>query len=250
MKEYVAENAKVIDGWCRDGWEWSLPVSHEVYEEARRGNFRLLLTPVKPVPRGWFGELRGRRVLALAAGGGQQGPLLAAQGAEVTVMDFSEEQLRRERGVREREGYAIRIVQGDMSEAFPFGDGEFDLIVHPVANVYVRDVAHVWRECARVLKPGGLLMAGLDNGINFITDDGGTRIENALPFDPLADEELRRKSLETNSGFQFSHTAGEQLGGQLKAGFELIDLYEDTNGSGRLHELNIPAFWATLARKR
>ena len=244
-RKYTLLNAEIIDGWCRRGWEWAIPISHEVYEEARRGNFRLLLTPTRPVPREWFGELRGKRVLALASGGGQQGPLLAAQGAEVTVMDLSEEQLRRERHVRDREKYPVRIVCADMSERFPFGDGEFDLIVHPVANVYVHDVRHVWRECFRVLKPGGLLMAGLDNGINFIADEDGCRIENALPIDPLADEALYRRGI-----CQFSHTAEEQIAGQLKAGFVLLDLYEDTNGSGRLHDMNIPTFWATLARKR
>ena len=249
-RKYTLLNAEIIDGWCRRGWEWAIPISHEVYEEARRGNFRLLLTPTRPVPREWFGELRGKRVLALASGGGQQGPLLAAQGAEVTVMDLSEEQLRRERHVRDREKYPVRIVCADMSERFPFGDGEFDLIVHPVANVYVHDVRHVWRECFRVLKPGGLLMAGLDNGINFIADEDGCRIENALPIDPLADEALYRRGIETGSGCQFSHTAEEQIAGQLKAGFVLLDLYEDTNGSGRLHDMNIPTFWATLARKR
>ena len=48
---------------------------------------------------------------------------------------------------------------------------------------------------------------------------------------------------------QFSHTAEEQIGGQLKAGFVLTDIYEDTNGEGRLHELNIPTFYATRAVK-
>ena len=93
-------------------------------------------------------------------------------------------------------------------------------------------------------------MAGLDNGINFIADEDGCRIENALPIDPLADEALYRRGIETGSGCQFSHTAEEQIAGQLKAGFVLLDLYEDTNGSGRLHDMNIPTFWATLARKR
>ena len=50
-------------------------------------------------------------------------------------------------------------------------------------------------------------------------------------------------------GCQFSHTLEEQLGGQLKAGFRLLDLYEDTNGYGFLHQQNIPTFWASLAEK-
>ena len=48
---------------------------------------------------------------------------------------------------------------------------------------------------------------------------------------------------------QFSHTLEEQIGGQLRAGFTLVDLYEDTNGAGRLHDLNIKTYLATKAVK-
>jgi hypothetical protein len=53
-----------------------------------------------------------------------------------------------------------------------------------------------------------------------------------------------------DDGVEFSHTLEEQIGGQLEAGFILQDLYEDTNGSGRLHNLNIPTFFATKALKK
>ena len=39
------------------------------------------------MPADWFGDLAGAPVLCLASGGGQQGPLLAAAGARVTVFD-------------------------------------------------------------------------------------------------------------------------------------------------------------------
>ena len=55
--------------------------------------------------------------------------------------------------------------------------------------------------------------------------------------------------MKNNWGIQFSHTLEEQIGGQLKAGFTLTNLYEDTNGSGKLHELNVPAFIATRCIK-
>ena len=100
-----------------------------------------------------------------------------------------------------------------------------------------------------MLKPGGVLLAGLDNGINYIVDEDEERIVNALPFDPLQNEDQLRQLQEQDAGVQFSHTAEEQLGGQLEAGFTLLELYEDTNGQGRLHALNIPAFLAMLARK-
>ena len=97
----------------------------------------------------------------------------------------------------------------------------------------------------RILRPGGLLMAGLDNGVNFITDDDEERIVNHLPFNPLKNADQRDQLAEADDGVQFSHTLDEQIRGQIQAGLRIVDLYEDTNGYGRLHELGIPSFWAT-----
>jgi hypothetical protein len=71
MKNYQDINAETIDRWVEEGWEWGLPISHETYLEATRGNWDVVLTPTKPVPHEWFGNLRGKRVLGLASGGGQ-----------------------------------------------------------------------------------------------------------------------------------------------------------------------------------
>ena len=252
MKEinYVKKNAETIDRWVASGWEWGTPITHDVYENALKDQWNVVLTPRKSVPKSWFPKLKGARVLGLASGGGQQMPILSARGAICTVFDISTKQLESEKLVSKREGYPIHIVQGDMTKKFPFEDASFDLIFHPVSNVYVKDVYHVFRECFRVLKKGGILLAGLDNGINFFVDEETEKhIVNHLPFDPTVDEALMRKMDETESGVQFSHTLEEQIGGQLKAGFSLVDLYEDTNGIGYLHELNIPTFFATKAIK-
>ena len=249
MDNYTELNAATIDRWCAAGWEWGRPIGHEDYLRAKNGEWSVLLTPVKPVPRAWFGELAGARVLGLAAGGGQQMPIFAALGAVCTVLDYSEAQLAAERETAEREGYAIEIVRADMTKPLPFADGSFDLIFHPVSNCYVREVKPIWRECYRVLKPGGLLLSGVDNGVNYMVDSEERSIVNRFPFDPLLHEEQRRQLEEDDCGIQFSHTLEEQINGQLEAGFTLLSLYEDTNGEGRLHELNIPCFLAMLSRK-
>ena len=249
MTLYQDINAETIDRWIAEGWEWGRPIGHEAFERARHGEWDVLLTPTKAVPHSWFGELRGKRVLGLASGGGQQMPLFAAQGAVCTVLDYSKRQLESERAVAAREGYDIEIVRADMSKPLPFPDESFDLIFHPVSNCYVREVRPIWRECLRVLRPGGRLLAGLDNGLNFITDDEEREIVNRLPFDPLANPDQMELLRRTDGGVQFSHTLAEQIGGQLEAGFRLLALYEDTNGSGRLHELGIPSFVATLSEK-
>ena len=247
--DYQDINADTIDRWIREGWEWGKPVSHETYERARRGDWDIFLTPTKPVPHSWLGDVKGRRVLGLASGGGQQMPVLAALGAECTVLDYSPLQLESERLVAEREGYDIRIVRGDMTKPLPFDDGEFDLIVHPVSNCYVREVRPIWKECFRVLKPGGKLISGTDHYINYIVDSEEKQIVNTLPFDPIGNPEQMKQLEADDAGVQFSHSLEEQIGGQLEAGFTLLALYEDTNGEGRLHEMNIPTFLAMCSQK-
>ena len=245
--DYQDINAQTIDKWIREGWEWGRPISHEVYKKAENGEWDVYLTPTKPVPHEWIGDLRGKKVLGLASGGGQQMPVFAALGADCTVLDYSPLQVESERLVAEREGYAIRIIRGDMTKRLPFEDGEFDMIFHPVSNCYVEEVLPVWRECFRVLKPGGILLSGTDHYVNYIVDADEKQIVNTLPFNPLKNPEQMKQLEKDDAGVQFSHSLEEQIGGQLEAGFTLLSLYEDTNGTGRLHEMNIPTFLAMRA---
>lgn len=247
---YSEINAETIDRWVQEGWEWGVPIGHEDFLAAKEGRWSVKLTPVKTVPAVWFPEMRGIRVLGLASGGGQQMPVFAALGAVCTVLDYSPRQIESERMVAAREGYSIETVRADMTKPLPFADQSFDLIFHPVANCYIEEVKPLWRECFRVLKKGGFLLAGLDNGINFLfNDEEDLTVRYRLPFNPLKDPALMEDLRRQDDGVQFSHTLEEQIRGQLEAGFSLRDLYEDTNGSGPLHERGIPTFWATLAVK-
>lgn len=247
---YTEMNAKTIDEWVKQGWEWGIPISHEQFVCACNGEWSMLLTPTKPVPKEWYPDLHGKRVLGLASGGGQQMPIFAALGAECTVLDYSEKQIESELLVAERENYSIKAIRADMTKPLPFDSDSFDLIFHPVSNCYIEDVMHVWKECYRILKKGGRLMAGLDNGFNYLFDEDGREIKYHLPYNPLKDQDLLKSLENENSGIQFSHTLEEQIRGQLKTGFRLLDLYEDTNGDGLLHEYGVPTFWATLAVKQ
>lgn len=249
MESYQDINTRTIDRWIDEGWEWGRPIDHETYERARRGDWNVVLTPTKPVPHAWFGEMRGKKILGLASGGGQQMPIFAALGADCTVLDYSEKQLESERLVAAREGYDIRIVRADMTKPLPFPDGAFDLIFHPVSNCYVEEVEPIWRECFRVLKDGGVLLAGLDNGFCYALDNDEKTLVNTLPFNPLRHPEQLAQLQADDSGVQFSHTMDEQLGGQLRAGFTLTDLYEDYNTEGGLAEHHVPTFLATRAVK-
>lgn len=249
MKSYQDINRETIDRWVEEGWEWGKPISHEEYLNAKKGIWDVLLTPTKPVPHEWLANLNGKKILGLASGGGQQMPIFKALGADCSVLDNSLKQIESEIKVAEREGYKIDAVVGDMTKTFPYEDETFDMVFHPISNCYIEDVFHVFKETYRVLKKGGLFLAGLNNEINYIVDNDENRIVWKMPFNPLLDEKAKDFLLKENCGMQFSHNMTEQIGGQLKAGFTLLDLYEDTNGFGRLHDLNIKTYIVTKAIK-
>lgn len=249
-----AWNRQAKSGACR----WSEPVSPEEIARARRRDWQVILTPNKPVPRNWFGEVEGKDLLCLASGGGQQAPVLAAAGARVTSFDGSDEQLALDGAVAEREGLEIRLERGDMADLSRFGDGSFDLIFHPVSNVFVQDVRPVWRECFRVLRSGGRLLAGFMNPSYFYFDheeaetSGQLVAKYRLPFSDLTSlPEKRLQAIQAEGvPLEFGHSLEEQIGGQIEAGFLLRGLYEDDwdDESTPLNRLGC-MFIATLGEK-
>lgn len=225
------------DAWDRDvqsGNRWTVPVTPEEVARARDGNWSIVLTPNRPVPRTWFPEsLQGEAVLGLASGGGQQGPILAAAGALVTVLDNSPKQLAQDRLVAEREGLSIQTVEGDMANLAMFGDETFDVIVHPCSNCFVPDVRPVWQEAYRVLRPGGTLLSGFANPILYCFDEqlaeqGQLKLRYSLPYSDLTslDDAIRERVMQRRP-LEFGHTLEDQIGGQLDAGFVIDRMYED-----------------------
>lgn len=233
----VQEHNRVAwDRLSAEGCRWTIPVDSKTIERARRGDWEVVLTPSRAVPRSWFGDLRKKRVLCLASGGGQQAPILAAAGAMVVSFDLSEEQLAGDKAVADREGLSLQCIQGDMADLSVFEDARFDLVFNPISTVFVPDVAPVWKECHRVLRPGGILLSGFMNPSFFLFDhessgeSGLLVVKHCLPYSESDPERLtpaRRRAIEGGEAMEFSHSLDALMGGQLAAGFHIIGFYED-----------------------
>ncbi len=225
------------DAWNKqvnDANRWTRPVSIGVINEARSGKFEIVLTPTIPVPAVWFPELTGADTLCLASGGGQQAPVLAAAGANVTVFDNSPAQLDQDRFVAQRDGLSMRFVEGDMADLAVFPDQSFDFIFHPCSNGFAVNVLPVWRECFRVLRSGGVMMAGFTNPLRYLFEDervenGSLAVVHSLPYSDLdhLDEPHIQNAIRAGKPLEFGHTLTDQIGGQLRAGFLLSAMFED-----------------------
>ena len=238
------------------GNPWTIPVSPDVIRRAREGDWEVVLTPSKAVPRDWFPPLDGLSVLGLAASGGQQAPILAAAGARVTVLDNSPLQLAQDRAVAERNGLELALVEGDMADLRAFESESFGLVFHPCSNCFVPDVLPVWREAFRVLRPGGALLAGFVNPVAFLFDDvlaperRELVVRHRIPYSDLTSlGPGLSPHLDSNKPLTFGHTLRDQIGGQLDAGFVLERMFEDTRPASDRDPLSeyIPAFVATRA---
>ena len=235
--------------------KFTVPVSTEVISSARRGEFSVLLTETKPVPREWFPPFQDLDLLGLACGGGQQGPVFAALGANVTVFDNSPAQLEQDRMVAKREGLIIKTAEGDMRDLSTFSNESFDLIFHPVSNVFCPEVRPVWREAFRVLRRGGVLLSGSANPIYYMVgthaDEQETlQIKYSIPYSDLVSMDPKELDtcIEEAIPLEFGHSLTDLLGGQTDAGFSITGFYEDICPDSPISKFH-PTYFATRAVK-
>ena len=248
------------EAWNREveGGEnrWSQPIDSEVIAKAKQGEFAILLTENIPVPYKWFPPLKGADVLCLASGGGQQGPVLAATGANVTVFDNSPRQLEQDQLVAERESLSLKTVEGDAANLEMFADESFGLVFNPCSTVFMQDIRTVWKEAYRVLRHGGILMTGSMNPVHYIfdlykADEGILEVAHSIPYSDLTSipKEDLDELIEKGLPVEFGHSLTDLLGGQCEAGFVITDVYEDYMLDSPLHKYH-PSYLATRALKR
>ena len=192
--------------------------------------------PLSCVDRqGWLGpSIAGWHVLCLAAGGGRHGPLYAAAGAQVTVVDLSAEMLRLDHDVARHRKLNLRTLQTSMDQLDMLEPSEFDLVIHPVSTCYLADIAPVYQAIARVLRPGGLYISQHKQPVNLQAD---LKPDSALPGDgyrlrhsyyrqealPVCEEPSPWRERGTQ---EFIHRWEELVGWMCRAGFVIEDLME------------------------
>lgn len=98
----------------------------------------------------------GARVLDVACGTGNSAIPLARRGCIVTGVDIAPNLLEQARARAVAEHLAITFDEGD-AEALPYGPAVFDAVTTMFGAMFAPRPELVASECARVLRPGGLL---------------------------------------------------------------------------------------------
>jgi SAM-dependent methyltransferase len=181
---------------------------------------------------GWLGgNIRGRRLLCLGAGGGRQSALYAAAGADVTVVDISPRMLEVDREVATERGLKVRTVETSMDDLSMFSEQEFEIVIHPVSTCYVPRIAPVYEQVARVTVPGGVYISQhkQPTSLQLSMEPGSAgRYEVQEPYyrpgEPLAAVEGSR--LREPGTLEYLHRWEEILGALCRSGFVIEDLVE------------------------
>ena len=250
MDATIEQNRNAWDALARIGEHHTLP--------ARDEEFRDPLSALDS--QGWLGpDLRGQRVLCLAAGGGRQAPLFAAAGAEVTVVDISPEMLAADRRVARRHGLKLRTVESSIDDLSILEPSAFDVVAQPVSTCYVRDVRLVYRQVARVLRPGGLYVSQHKQPASLQTSaepsprgyDLTEPYYRRGPLPPVANSPHRE-----GGTLEFLHRWEDLIGGLCQNGFVIEDLVEpfharpDANAGSFAHRCRfVPPYVRIKARR-
>ena len=245
MDDLAQFNMERWNALARAGIEYTVPYLDMDKSAARRLVDR----------NGLIGDVDGKDVLCLAAGGGQQSAAFALLGATVTVLDLSEIQLERDREAARHYGLEIRTLQGDMRDLSRFKSDSFDLVWHAHSINFVPDAVAVFAQAARVLRRGGVYRLSCANpyfqnvepsdwnegGYRLWDTYGDGELSIADPHWEFADPDGENQRV--RGPREFRHTLTTLINGMIGQGFRLVRVGEYGAGEGESDAGAEPRTW-------
>jgi SAM-dependent methyltransferase len=176
---------------------------------------------------GLLGDVRGKRVLEVGCGAASCARWLAGQGAQAVGLDISAGMLRHGVDAAKRSGTHVPLVQAS-ADLLPFATDSFDMACSAFGGVpFVADVGAVFREVARVLRPGGKWVFAVTHPMRWIFPDDpgptGLTATNSY-FDRTPYLEIDGDGRATY--VEHHRTLGDWVGLLAGSGFVITDLLE------------------------
>ncbi|EMA46814.1 class I SAM-dependent methyltransferase [Halococcus saccharolyticus] len=222
MAEHKQENRRLWNEWSEDFqalWnantaEGELPPTPSPFDPDAPGS---------PQPD-ILASVDDKEYVELGCGGGQGTVGTARLGAETAVgIDFSDEQLRHARQLRDFSGVDAQFVNGDVTD-LPFADGRFDIASSEAAFQMVEHLDQALFEAHRVLRDGGVFVLSVPHPLYENLDNGTRTIERSY-FDTDAREITIDEDYESTLSV-FDRTIADLHNALVDAGFEVRRLIE------------------------
>ncbi|MCR9271033.1 MAG: bifunctional 2-polyprenyl-6-hydroxyphenol methylase/3-demethylubiquinol 3-O-methyltransferase UbiG [Henriciella sp.] len=105
----------------------------------------------------------GLRFLDIGCGGGLVSEPMARLGASVTAVDASEANIKTAMTHAEQSGLSIDFRAGTVEELIEAGEAPFDVVLNLEVVEHVADPAQFLKDCAGLVKPGGLMIVATLN---------------------------------------------------------------------------------------
>jgi len=257
----LRRNAAAWDRLAAAGEPLAQPALDAAFADARAW-----LGTAGPPGRAWLPpNLVGLEVLCLAAGGGRHGPLYAAAGARVTVVDLSPAMLELDRRVARERRLDLELVQTSMDDLGMLAGRRYDLVIQPVSSCYLPRLGRLFAEVARVCRPSAAYISQHKTPASLqgsLEPNAAGRYELLYPLPP-ADQARRQplppagpSRLRERGTAEFIHPLGDLLGGLCAAGFSIEDAWEPAEaaaaspGSYPHRAQFLPPYLRLLARRR
>ncbi|MEK7477204.1 MAG: class I SAM-dependent methyltransferase [Candidatus Coatesbacteria bacterium] len=220
-----------------------LDLDVEAYRACREGGQDVLPKPFcdYPVDRMMMGNVKGKDVLCLAGGGGQQSAVFSLLGARVTVLDLTPEQLDSDKKAADHYGYEVKTVQGDMRDLSGFSDNSFDRVCQPISTLFIPDLTELYSGVARILRPGGLYAVDFAVPLLYMArnkgwDGEGYVLHVTEPYMRGAIKETEDGRLTFGNGESFSefhHLFSDILNGLIEHGLTIKAVWERPKPQGQ-----------------
>ena len=175
--------------------------------------------------REMLGNVAGLKVLDLGCGTGRHALRLAENGAVVTALDFSKGMLSEAR--RKPGADLVDFLPHDLSEALPFAESEFDLVVSGLVLEHLDDLELFFSEIDRVVKPDARTIVSAMHPAMFL------RGSQARFTDPISGDLVRPGSVD--------HKLGDMIMAAAKTDFELRSIDEHSTDATFIEQFDMKA---------
>ncbi len=221
--EVAIANERLWERMVKEGCGFTIPwldLDPDIIRRYARGELDVIPDPLDwMAPWNILTDVKGKDVLCLASGGGQQSAVFGLLGARVTVVDLAQGQLEGDRKAAAHYGYQITTIHADMRDLSCLDGESFDM-VYGTAICYVPNTRQVYSEVARVLRQDGVFRVDFRQpAVHFVAWDGdGYRVSK-----PYFERVHRRE----DGAIEFRHYMDDIFNGLVDVGLsirQVVDL--------------------------